>query len=146
MCAPANELPEAAGHYPYAGDARSPSGLVDAAVVTAAGVNGEPTDGNKLPAPASRPYSSAMPASSSPAPTPAQFLATAAAGTRVVARYRIPGGFTDALGYLLSCDGRVCVIATRRGEVTVALAAVVAAKQVPEPPVRRPSSPDATTP
>ena len=68
----------------------------------------------------------------------AQYLSTAPTGTRVVARHRIPGGFTDALGYLLSCDERVCSIDTRRGIVAVPLADVVAAKQVPEPPVRRP--------
>jgi len=70
---------------------------------------------------------------------PADFLATATLGTRVVARYRIAGGFTDALGYLRSCDGTACVIQTRRGLVTVELSDVVAAKAVPEPPVRRPA-------
>jgi len=70
--------------------------------------------------------------------SPATFLATAAIGQRVVARYRIPGGFTDALGYLRSReDGLSCVIETRRGQVTVNLADVVAAKAVPEPPARR---------
>ena len=73
-------------------------------------------------------------------PTPAEFLASAPVGTRVVARYRIVGGFTDALGYLESCDGPVCVIRTRRGPVSVQLAAVVAAKAVPEPPARRPTA------
>jgi hypothetical protein len=87
-----------------------------------------------------------MSASPSPTSPPAQFLAAAAAGTRVVARYRIPGGFTDALGYLQSCDGQRCVIVTRRGEVTIDLAAVVAAKQVPEPPVRRRAAPDVSGP
>jgi hypothetical protein len=58
-------------------------------------------------------------------------------GTRVVARYRIAGGFTDALGYLRSCDEVVCVIDTKRGKVTVPLADVVAAKRVPPPPARR---------
>jgi hypothetical protein len=69
--------------------------------------------------------------------SPATLLTTVAIGRRVVARYRIPGGFTDALGYLRSRDGRSCVIETRRGEVTVPLADVVAAKTVPEPPARR---------
>lgn len=68
----------------------------------------------------------------------AQYLSTAPIGARVVARYRIPTGFTDALGYLLSCDDRVCSIDTRRGVVEIPLADVVAAKQVPEPPKRRP--------
>jgi hypothetical protein len=54
-----------------------------------------------------------------------------------VARHRVPGGFTDALGYLRSCDDRTCEIDTRRGMVTVPLANVVAAKPVPEPPPRR---------
>ncbi len=70
----------------------------------------------------------------------ALYLRSAPTGSRVVARYRIPGGFTDALGYLRSCDESACDIDTRRGTVTVALADVVAAKQVPEPPVRRSSS------
>lgn len=67
----------------------------------------------------------------------ARFLRSAAFGTRVVARHRIPGGFTDALGYLRSCDERACLIETRRGTVRVPLDDVVAAKQVPEPPARR---------
>ncbi|MET0967432.1 MAG: ferrous iron transport protein A [Nakamurella sp.] len=70
--------------------------------------------------------------------SPATFLATVALDRRVVARYRIPGGFTDALGYLRRRDSMTCVIETRRGEVTVTLADVVAAKAVPEPPARRP--------
>ena len=74
------------------------------------------------------------------AATAAQYLSTAQTGTRVVARYRIAGGFTDALGYLRSCDGALCQIETRRGIIVIALADVVAAKQVPEPPVRRPIS------
>ena len=65
------------------------------------------------------------------------YLRSAEPGTRVVARYKIAGGFTDALGYLLACDDRVCSIVTRRGHVVVELANVVAAKQVPEPPVRK---------
>ncbi len=67
----------------------------------------------------------------------AAFLMSAADGTRVVARYRIPGGFTDALGYIDECDGTDCVIRTRRGQVRVPLSAVVAAKQVPDPPPSR---------
>jgi len=77
------------------------------------------------------------------APGPADFLSSAVPGTRVVARYRIPGGFTDALGYLRSCDGTACVIETRRSTVTVTLSDVVAAKAVPEPPARRPARSDA---
>src|SRR5580765_7193065 len=77
------------------------------------------------------------------APGPADFLSSAVPGTRVVARYRIPGGFTDALGYLRSCDGTTCVIETRRATVTVTLSDVVAAKAVPEPPPPRTARPDA---
>lgn len=78
-----------------------------------------------------------LPEPSGTANSPAEFLARAVPGTRVVARYRIASGFTDALGYLQSNDGRTCDILTRRGLVTVTLAAVVAAKAVPEPPARR---------
>jgi hypothetical protein len=67
----------------------------------------------------------------------ADFLRSVEPGTRVVARHRVPGGFTDALGYLRSCDGVECRIDTRHGPVTVPLANVVAAKRVPEPPPRR---------
>ena len=70
----------------------------------------------------------------------ARYLRTAEPGTRVVARYKIAGGFTDALGYLRFCDDSSCHIETRRGIIVVALANVVAAKQVPEPPVRRSTS------
>lgn len=70
-------------------------------------------------------------------PAPARWLRSVPPGTRVVARYRVPGGFTDAVGYLRSCDGTACEIDTRRGPMTVILATVVAAKQVPEPPPRR---------
>ena len=76
------------------------------------------------------------------APGPADVLSSTPLGTRVVARYRIAGGFTDALGYLRSCDGTVCVIETRRATVTVTLSDVVAAKAVPEPPPRRPARSD----
>lgn len=65
------------------------------------------------------------------------YLRAAPIGTRVVARYRVPGGFTDALGYLRSRDESTCHIDARRGVVVVPLADVVAAKEVPEPPARR---------
>jgi len=68
---------------------------------------------------------------------PVEVLSTVPIGTRIVARYRTVGGFTDALGYLRTRDGEACVIETRRGLVTVRLVDVVAAKQVPEPPLRR---------
>jgi hypothetical protein len=69
--------------------------------------------------------------------SPATFLATVPIGRRVVARYRIANGFTDALGYLRSRDESSCVIETRKGHVVVTLVDVVAAKAVPEPPARR---------
>ncbi|WP_420122310.1 hypothetical protein [Nakamurella sp.] len=87
------------------------------------------------------PAAGAAPLAGAPAgtePAPADLLRSVPPGTRVVARHRVPGGFTDALGYLRSCDGIQCEIQTRRGPVTVVLANVVAAKPVPEPPPRRP--------
>ena len=68
-----------------------------------------------------------------------EFLRTAPAGTRVVVRYRLGDGrATDALGYLHLTDETHCVVATKRGLETVALADVVAAKEVPPPPAPRP--------
>jgi hypothetical protein len=58
-------------------------------------------------------------------------------GLRVVVRYRLPSGFTDALGELLSVDARTVVVQTRRGDVRIDLSSVVAAKEVPPPPARR---------
>lgn len=43
---------------------------------------------------------------------------------------------TDAVGPLPSADDR-CVIETRRGLVTISLADVHLAKEVPPPPIRR---------
>lgn len=68
---------------------------------------------------------------------PVEFLTTAAIGTRAVVRTRIPGGFTDALGYLLACDDTHCTVDTKRGPVALLLTDVSAAKAVPEPPARR---------
>ena len=59
-------------------------------------------------------------------------------GARVVVRSRIPGGFTDAIGTILDCTAMDCTLRTRRGDVVLPLRAVVLAKPVPEPPVRRP--------
>ncbi|WP_111765645.1 ferrous iron transport protein A [Nakamurella deserti] len=59
-------------------------------------------------------------------------------GTRVVIRYLIEGGATDALGDLLEVGEDRCTVRTRRGDVVIALAGIVAAKPVPPPPVRRP--------
>lgn len=68
-------------------------------------------------------------------------LAALPPGTRVVVRYRIEGGFTDALGDLAAVGAQRCTVVTRRGEVEIALDAIVAAKPVPPPPVRRPPRP-----
>ena len=74
---------------------------------------------------------------SSPTPSPQAFLASADLGTRVVVRYRVEGGLTDALGDLVARTGDACTIRTRRADVDVPLALVVAAKQVPPAPPRR---------
>jgi hypothetical protein len=58
-------------------------------------------------------------------------------GTRVVIRYLIEGGATDALGDLLEVTDDRCTVRTRRGDVVVTLAGIVAAKPVPPPPARR---------
>ncbi|MBT8158862.1 MULTISPECIES: hypothetical protein [Arthrobacter] len=68
---------------------------------------------------------------------PQDFLLNAASGTRVVVRYRVDGGFTDALGYLLSATAGSCTVRTRQSDVEIPLALVVAAKEVPPPPPRR---------
>ncbi|WP_210725792.1 hypothetical protein [Arthrobacter silvisoli] len=68
---------------------------------------------------------------------PQDFLLTAAEGTRVVVRYRVEGGFTDALGYLLASAAGSCTIRTRQSDVEIPLELVVAAKAVPPPPPRR---------
>lgn len=62
-------------------------------------------------------------------------------GTRVVVRHRLHGearGATDALGELTALDATTCTVATRRGDVTIAFADIVAAKPVPPPPAPRP--------
>lgn len=68
----------------------------------------------------------------------AQTLTTLPLGTRVVVRYRIAGGLTDALGYLRSATDTQCMVETRTSEVVIDLADVQAAKEVPPPPPRRP--------
>ncbi|GAB4099927.1 hypothetical protein [Sinomonas halotolerans] len=73
----------------------------------------------------------------SPLPPPARRLLSLAPGTRVVVRYRIEGGFTDALGELADCTGREARVRTRGGVAVVRLEDVVAAKPVPPPPPRR---------
>jgi GNAT superfamily N-acetyltransferase len=58
-------------------------------------------------------------------------------GSRVVLRLRTDaGGFRDVLGDLLAADGGRLLVRTRRGEVSVAAADVVAGKPVPPPPTR----------
>jgi hypothetical protein len=78
---------------------------------------------------------------SSPTPSPRVFLASAALGTRVVVRYRVEGGLTDALGDLVARSDTACTVRTRRSDVEVPLALVVAAKQVPPAPPRRGTPP-----
>lgn len=68
---------------------------------------------------------------------PVQFITSAPLGTRVVVRQSIPGGLTDALGFLRSVTDTVCVVETRDGLKTVTLTAIVAAKEVPPAPPRR---------
>lgn len=58
-------------------------------------------------------------------------------GTRVVVRYRIGDGLTDALGELSARDSHGCTIATRSGSVTIAYDDVQLAKAVPPPPPPR---------
>lgn len=58
-------------------------------------------------------------------------------GTRVVVRYRIEGGFTDALGPLVARDETTCTVETKRGQVVIAFDVVALAKPVPPAPVRK---------
>nr|WP_256127989.1 hypothetical protein [Arthrobacter sp. SDTb3-6] len=58
-------------------------------------------------------------------------------GTRVVVRYRIDGGATDALGNLTARDALGVSVAARTGEVAIAYDDVLLAKPVPPPPPRR---------
>jgi len=69
----------------------------------------------------------------------ARFLRDAPSGTRVVVRHLLDDGMaTDALGYLHVTDATHCVVATKRGLETIALSAVILAKEVPPPPAPRP--------
>ena len=70
-------------------------------------------------------------------PTPRQFLEGASLGTRVVVRYRVSDGLTDALGDLVGISAAECTVRTRRTDVVIPLALVVAAKPVPPAPPRR---------
>lgn len=67
----------------------------------------------------------------------ARFVSSTELGTRVVVRKRIEEGFSDAVGYLISCDDTECVVETKRGLVSIALSEIVAAKKVPPPPAPR---------
>jgi hypothetical protein len=79
-----------------------------------------------------------MPDAAQPDSAPARRLILAVPlGTRMTVRTRIAGGFTDAVGYLRSRSDTECVVETRHGTVTIALAEVSAAKVVPPPPPRR---------
>ncbi|MET4004476.1 MULTISPECIES: hypothetical protein [Arthrobacter] len=64
-------------------------------------------------------------------------LAQLPLGTRMVVRYRIEGGLTDALGELSSRDGLSATLLTRSGSVTINYHDVQLAKEVPPPPPRR---------
>jgi hypothetical protein len=60
-------------------------------------------------------------------------------GTRVTVRYRLDDGMaTDALGYLLSVTATHCVVDTKRGQTSIPLDRIIAAKAVPPPPAPRP--------
>lgn len=71
---------------------------------------------------------------------PRQFLLNATPGIRVVVRYKIEEGLTDALGYLLGSNDTVCTVRTRTADVEIPLALVIAAKEVPPPQPRRQAS------
>ncbi|WP_254367362.1 hypothetical protein [Microbacterium sp. NC79] len=69
--------------------------------------------------------------------TAVELIRAAPLGTRMTVRTRIPGGYTDALGYLRKRGDDGCVIETRRGMVEIAFDDVHLAKAVPPPPPRR---------
>lgn len=67
------------------------------------------------------------------------FLREVSEGTRVVIRYRLHDqaeGATDALGYVSAKSQTQIVVATVRGLTTIDFADVIAAKEVPPPPLR----------
>lgn len=64
-------------------------------------------------------------------------LATAPIGTRLVVRAHHGDGARDALGTLVARTDTICTVRTRREDVDIALAAVVAARPVPPPPPPR---------
>ncbi|WP_084129651.1 hypothetical protein [Demequina sp. NBRC 110055] len=66
-----------------------------------------------------------------------------APGARVVVRYLIATGeATDALGELLGADDQEVVVDGVRGVARIPVNAIVAAKQVPPRPQRRPRLPE----
>ncbi|WNM28789.1 hypothetical protein RN607_07210 [Demequina capsici] len=66
-----------------------------------------------------------------------------APGARVVVRYLIPSGeATDALGELLSVDDQAVVVDGVRGVERILVTTIVAAKEVPPRPQRRPRGPE----
>jgi len=67
----------------------------------------------------------------------AQFWLEWRVGERVVVRYRVEGGYSDALGELTRVDGDGVEVSTRRGPVAVAAADIVLGKHVPPPPAPR---------
>lgn len=58
-------------------------------------------------------------------------------GERVVVRYRIEGGFSDALGELLRVDETGVEVMTKRGPIAVPAEGIVLGKKVPPPPAPR---------
>ncbi|MEZ2388910.1 hypothetical protein AB6813_05065 [bacterium RCC_150] len=74
-------------------------------------------------------------------PRPQDFLLNTVLGTRVVIRYREGSALTDALGYLVTITDVACTVRTRRSDVEIPLALVVAAKEVPPPPAPRNARP-----
>lgn len=66
-------------------------------------------------------------------------MAALKAGMRVIVRHRIPGPLplTDALGQLLAVDAVSATVQTKRGDVVILRADIVAAKEVPPAPLPR---------
>lgn len=58
-------------------------------------------------------------------------------GQRVTVRYRIEGGFSDALGYIRRIDSTGMDVDTRRGLITVPAERITIGKLVPPPPKPR---------
>ncbi len=67
----------------------------------------------------------------------AELLSTLPLGTRVVVRYRIDGGATDALGELAARDVLGVSVATRSGNIAIGYDEILLSKPVPPPPPRR---------